>query len=292
MELTQLRNQLVCATCQVFVEKPSHSSAATGFWVSLEVDGFSHDFLVTNHHVVSGGNDQLVARVLFGEPATTDGSELQDVGIPLEGFATDVSNDLAVAHACGLRKLKLSDGSPIRRTISLEEFVPGPDELAELEAFEEIFALGYPRGIAEPTTGLPIVRRCLTATPLQVDYNGLPQFLVEGAIDVGHSGGPVVLDRYFPMMEPCSNPNHDHMNFKGWERKTYLLGVVRDAKLFYERVTEVSADELGSDLSASAAAEPDGVVPSVRTISHLGIATRSQEIADLCRSAVRLAPHA
>jgi len=55
--------------------------------------------------------------------------------------------------------------------------IPTPDQLKELDALEEVVFIGYPNGIYDTVNLMPIARRGVTATPLQIDYNGKPLFL-------------------------------------------------------------------------------------------------------------------
>jgi hypothetical protein len=60
-----------------------------------------------------------------------------------------------------------------------------------LKAFEEIYMIGYPRGLWDEINNMPIVRRGITATAPYLDYNGTKEFLIDIAAFGGSSGSPV-----------------------------------------------------------------------------------------------------
>jgi hypothetical protein len=47
----------------------------------------------------------------------------------------------------------------------------------------------------DQTNNLPVARRAITATPVVVDYDGQPKFLIDGSVFPGSSGSPVFLFR-------------------------------------------------------------------------------------------------
>lgn len=65
--------------------------------------------------------------------------------------------------------------------------------LEDLDALEEIMFVGYPSGIYDEVNLLPIIRKGVTATPLHVDYNGKPIFLIDASVFPGSSGSPVFI---------------------------------------------------------------------------------------------------
>lgn len=65
--------------------------------------------------------------------------------------------------------------------------------VSELDAIEDITFVGYPSGMFDTHNFLPIARRGTTATPISVDYQGKPTFLIDAAVFPGSSGSPVFL---------------------------------------------------------------------------------------------------
>lgn len=73
------------------------------------------------------------------------------------------------------------------------DLLPTAALLDSLTGIEEITMVGYPNGIWDSKNNLPIVRRGVTATPVFVDYEGSPRFLIDCAVFPGSSGSPVFL---------------------------------------------------------------------------------------------------
>lgn len=63
----------------------------------------------------------------------------------------------------------------------------------ELDALEEVIFVGYPVGLWDTTNLTPILRRGVTATPVFLDFQGKPQFLIDASVFPGSSGSPVFL---------------------------------------------------------------------------------------------------
>jgi hypothetical protein len=78
------------------------------------------------------------------------------------------------------------------RAIS-HDLIPNAEQLTNLDAVEELLFIGYPNGIFDSRNLIPIVRRGTTATPLQIDYEGEPVFLMDASVFPGSSGSPVLI---------------------------------------------------------------------------------------------------
>ena len=71
--------------------------------------------------------------------------------------------------------------------------IPSPEQLQELDAIEEVVFFGYPNGMYDSHNLTPVARRGYTATPLQLDYDGNPTFLIDASVFPGSSGSPVLI---------------------------------------------------------------------------------------------------
>ena len=63
----------------------------------------------------------------------------------------------------------------------------------DIDAVEDIVFVGYPNDIYDRRNLLPVVRRGITATPVSIDFEGKPAFLIDASIFPGSSGSPVFL---------------------------------------------------------------------------------------------------
>ena len=78
--------------------------------------------------------------------------------------------------------------------ISLDQsLLPTPTELDDMTMLEEVVMVGYPNGIWDRLNNMPILRRGVTATNPNLDWNGKPEFLIDAACFPGSSGSPVFL---------------------------------------------------------------------------------------------------
>lgn len=72
------------------------------------------------------------------------------------------------------------------------DLIPTSDYIQNsFSRIEDITVVGYPDGIWDSINNIPITRRGITATPLQIDFEGTPRFLIDAAIYGGSSGSPV-----------------------------------------------------------------------------------------------------
>lgn len=153
-------------------------------------------FLVTNKHVVAQATS---GRFFF---TLSDGTQ------PLIGQRFDVqvdnfekqwygnSNpeiDIAIMPLVPiLQEIENAGKHVFYKSIS-HNLIPTQDNLKILDAMEEVLFIGYPSGIFDKKNLLPITRRGTTATPIQIDYEGKPIFLVDASVFPGSSGSPVYI---------------------------------------------------------------------------------------------------
>jgi trypsin-like peptidase len=188
------RNLLFCTVRIDRVTTAGYLSHGTGFLMQVAC-GESRWFpaLVTNKHVVEDAQ-RLTARIITkksdaNQPNLGDEAE---VDLPPDGVIghPDPSVDVAVVplgpvweailQHCFVKPLSLS-----LLSTDVENFYA--------DAIEEITFVGYPNGHRDPKHFTPIVRRGITATPLDLDMGGEPAFLVDGSVFGGSSGSPVFL---------------------------------------------------------------------------------------------------
>ncbi|MDE2251624.1 MAG: trypsin-like peptidase domain-containing protein [Gammaproteobacteria bacterium] len=153
--------------------------------------------IVTNRHVVAGAvTGQFCLTLKAPDAGPLVGRHLT---ISLSNFAQrwighpDPSVDLcAMPIAPLLQEAAASNQSFF--FISLEsKLLPTTEELSDLGALEDILMIGYPVGIWDSTNNMPILRRGVTATHPNIDYEGRQEFLIDAACFPGSSGSPVFL---------------------------------------------------------------------------------------------------
>jgi len=188
--------QLLFSTVRIEADKDEGVEAATAFIFEYPLNDKSTPFLVTNNHVVKGAK---VGRFFFTK---SDGQKPQ-VGnrfdVEIQSFEQQWhphprdSIDVAVMPLGPLLNEIANRGVQVFIRALPKRFIPTPQQVADLDALEEIVFVGYPSGIYDVKNLMPIIRRGTTATPLQIDYEGEPAFLVDASVFPGSSGSPVLI---------------------------------------------------------------------------------------------------
>lgn len=197
MQITSIAEQLYFTTVKIdTLDKQGRTGSGTGFIFSYHHTSGDCLFIVTNKHVVmnmaSGainfikGKDAPVLgenggyhlritdweNIWFGHPVPDVDIAITPLG-PLLAFAQSKGVDLF--YRCVTSKMA------------------EPAELEKLDAMETVTFVGYPNGMWDSFNRLPIARRGHAATPLDVDFEGAPKFLIDASVFGGSSGSPVFI---------------------------------------------------------------------------------------------------
>lgn len=201
MKVFSVNEMVFFVSVRVATRLRGASGTGTAFLVSRKIEEAWSTYLVTARHVV----EDAVDGDLFLFPSDANGMTL---GTPLPyrwqrgfwSFHPDPEVDIAVASTAPIEEL-YHGSVPDVALISVPEtdFVPKWERTdhAMLEAIRrpqpisEVVIIGFPSTYFDHVTGLPIARRGLTASPLSIDFEGRPVFLVDAEIVPGSSGSPV-----------------------------------------------------------------------------------------------------
>ncbi|MFW2001921.1 trypsin-like peptidase domain-containing protein [Acinetobacter ursingii] len=203
MEVFTIAEQLYYLTLKInTLSNNGDQGSGTGFiygYTSKQNPEIDYLFLVTNKHVIENTVSGSIVMHLgennqpkIGETFTLDISNpaWQDMwfGHP------DPNIDIAICPFVPLIKFveQQSGRQPFFRCVS-NDTVPTEAILKDLDALENITFVGYPNGIWDSYHNLPIVRKGTTATPLQIDFENQPKFLIDASVFGGSSGSPVFL---------------------------------------------------------------------------------------------------
>ena len=80
--------------------------------------------------------------------------------------------------------------------------IPSKKQLSELSAIEDVVMVGYPIGIADQYNHKPVIRKGITSTHPNKDYQGKKETLLDIAAFPGSSGSPVYLLNEGPYSSP------------------------------------------------------------------------------------------
>ncbi|MES2939799.1 MAG: serine protease [Pseudomonadota bacterium] len=196
MQVNTLAEQLFFTTVPIKTVLSNGVGSGTGFFVEHKIGNETYLFIVTNKHVIAGGHEWQLpfTKKDTDQPSIGNGFTLTlnpSDSSPWFGHP-DPNIDVAV---CPLVPLL----SAMRDTFGVEVFfrsistslIPTLSQIQELDALEPVTFVGYPNGIWDSKNLLPVVRRGTTASPLAVDFDGTPCFVIDASVFGGSSGSPV-----------------------------------------------------------------------------------------------------
>lgn len=201
MRFETIAEQLFFVTVRVETVNPDGSSGSgTGFLYTVPTSATTEaTFLVTNKHVVSGatrcsiyfmaGQDPQLSAPILGQQRPVVIEDVPGAFRDHPDPAVDVS---VAAVSPWIHSLREVGVNVFFRAIS-PSFALTDENVLELDALEDVVFLGYPLGLYDTNSGLPISRRGVTASPLELDYGGAPVFLIDASVHPGSSGSPVFL---------------------------------------------------------------------------------------------------
>jgi hypothetical protein len=224
---------------------PDIAWVGTGFAYAAQTQQGSVHFLVTNKHVLRHARQVTISMIA----ATPEG--LPALGKPASCSVGDVTSDIWFGHPdprVDVAVMGLSFMANLLATQGNRPFYRCADaslslnsaSISELDALEEVVFVGYPSGLYDTANLLPIVRRGMTATPIAVDYRGLPAFLIDAAVFPGSSGSPVFI------LNQGMYRNRHNATVIG--NRLILLGVLAE---YYSRPVDGPVREVPAQLVAS-----------------------------------------
>lgn len=225
MQVNTLSEQLLFTTVRITTKKGAASGLGTGFFFG-DVDQATNTgqlFLVTNKHVIKGAHSAELHFIAGSGGAPLLGQEHSvALGDPEQAFKghADPEIDVAMMPIGALFNVLGSSGKEIFFRCVSPELCADNAKLDPYEPIEPVTFIGYPNGLHDTKSLLPIVRRGHSATALTVDYEGKPQFLIDASVFPGSSGSPVFLT------VPASAPDKYGNITIGAPPKILFLGVV------------------------------------------------------------------
>ncbi len=150
--------------------------------------------LVTCRHVVDGA---VVTTITITTQCETNASneEMTQFVVP-DGEKMFVRHpsqtvDLVALPMIGVMANLFSEGKRFKLTPINSDLFPAQG--SDLGAMMPIAMVGYPIGLWDEKNNLPLMRRGVSASNPNMDYNGRREFLIDAACFPGSSGSPVFL---------------------------------------------------------------------------------------------------
>ncbi|MET1122767.1 serine protease [Priestia megaterium] len=173
-------------------------STGTGFFFRFLDDGQTNfPAIVTNKHVVEQaitGKILMTLRDDDGNPINTE-----HLTIELENFEhmwifhPDPEVDICIMPLGPILEQARSLQKNVFYVSLHRDLLPSAEELSQLRAIENITMVGYPSGLWDRINNFPIIRRGITATHPNINYNGKEEILIDAACFPGSSGSPVFI---------------------------------------------------------------------------------------------------
>ncbi len=271
--------QLLFSTVRIVADtdEPDRKSIGTGFLVAEKInDTQQRIFLVTNKHVIAKADNtgKIISKFnkasfsfvknennnpKLGDSVTINTANLTDMFL----IHPDESVDLAICNISDIY-------NQLKQNLKQEVFIRAipvemiPTENDNFDAIEDVLFVGYPNGVFDQKNHLPIMRKGITASPYEVDFNGSKKFIIDAQVFPGSSGSPVFI----------KEQNLKNGTLSLGPEKYFFVGII--SKTFHR-------DETGDLIESVAPTIPSANSFSVRQMIGLGICEKSIQIMDLIK---------
>ncbi len=197
MEPTSVSKQLFFNTVRIDTQKADGAKGSgTGFAFVQSQNGNHYPFIVTNKHVINGSISTGITFITKkdGKPQLGNGFRLNIEGLGNAWYGHPEEDiDITVIPLAPLEARIIELGQEIFLQPISEEIVALEKDLLSLDAIEEVTFIGYPNGLWDSKNLTPILRKGHTATPIELDFQGRPIFLIDASVFPGSSGSPVFI---------------------------------------------------------------------------------------------------
>lgn len=188
--------ELLFTTVHIHVESPQGMRSGTGFIYNAARNGGATPVLVTNKHVIECATRGVIRLLRRHGNAPHLGSAIEvsyTDFLPLWTGHASPEVDVAAMFLGPTLNAAAESGHPPFFKMAGPDLCPSADVIRYLDAVETVTFIGYPNGLYDRANNTPIVRQGTTATPVELNWNGTPTFLVDGSVFPGSSGSPVFL---------------------------------------------------------------------------------------------------
>lgn len=269
MKPESVAEKLLFSTIRIETESPSHTGVGTGFFFHYTIPGKYIPFIITNRHVVEYCTSCTIylTRRDNNLPNLEEKIELKLTNMKYWHFHPDPNIDIACLSYGAIKKNLDIDGIEAYYIPIDNEIVPKSDQIKMLDAIEDVTFCGYPRGIWDSAHNLPIFRKGVTATPINIDYENKPAFLVDASVFEGSSGSPVFLYNKGIIPDKMGNSTVGiRIVFLGILSETYYDTEELDVKIKYASLVERQIVKNEIKLNLGLVFKAEAIVYLIKTI--------------------------
>jgi len=250
LEVETVSEQLLFTTTYIESSFPKEKTSGTGFLYLSATDAGNQLFLVTNRHVVEDNSRGGQANKLVVKFIKADADGKPDLG----KFTYVNFDEFTLSHWIGhpdpeidlviipigryVEALNKMGQNPYFKYLT-KDIVFQVGANPELDALEEVLFVGYPNGLFDAVNHLPLFRRGITASSVNIDFDGKPNFIIDAGVYPGSSGSPVFIHDQGWIRDRKGNVSNDS--------RTILLGIISKT---YFRTTDAEIAEDTVALSA------------------------------------------
>ena len=173
----------------------SANSVGTGFFFLYNENNNNLLFLVTNKHVVDNSDYTRLFFTSRNDDESPNIGNIVYIDIPVDmWFGHEDDNiDIKILYMGIIIDRIEKEISKIFYRCITDNLIPSDNDIDSLDSIENITFIGYPNGIWDQKNYLPIVRKGVTASPISIDFNGDPKFIIDASVFGGSSGSPVFI---------------------------------------------------------------------------------------------------
>jgi hypothetical protein len=198
MQVDSIAEQLFFTTVRVdTIANNGGAGSGTAFFFSYKRGEMNYPFVVTNKHVVMGMREGALSFLQRKDqaPHLGQGFRLAITDWQQAWFGhPDPEIDIAICPFAPLEAhVKAQHGLDLFYRYVSGDMIPTAELAAKLDALEPVTFIGYPNGVWDSKNLLPVARRGMTASPISVDFEDTPRFLIDASVFGGSSGSPVFL---------------------------------------------------------------------------------------------------
>lgn len=198
MKIDSVAEQLFFTTVRIdTVANNGDHGSGTGFFFTYKRGENNYPFVVTNKHVVMGMREGALSFLQRRDqmPHLGQGFRLAINDWPQAWFGHPENEvDIAICPFAPLEAhIKAGHGLDLFYRYVSAEMIPTPEQAENLDALEPVTFVGYPNGVWDSKNLLPVARMGMTASPIAVDFENTPRFLIDASVFGGSSGSPVFL---------------------------------------------------------------------------------------------------